>query len=162
MINFVNGYNKPVFLIYHAGNTPERIDMSMYYQGLKEYFEESQISHSSIGGTKKYLSLYCNKYFELDYSGLLKEPDAIKLQKIWRASWAGKRIILIPHSDNLAYSYNVRVRPSQKTLGLHYGGLLSFGNKDLVITFDVTDALQDLGWTSADDLLINISNLKIL
>lgn len=158
---FINGYKKPAFIVHKSSSLAERFDLSFKYNGLKEYWEEKFIEHESIGGkiTQEFISL--RKYFELDYSGIIQKEDSLKIQEILNAAYAGKTIIIIPHTDNESYRYQVAVEPGQKTLSLHYGGRCALGNKDLVITFKTVSPLSNLGWQDTENLQINLTNLKI-
>jgi hypothetical protein len=161
MSNCVNGYSKPRFIIRRT-NSVLTVDVSLKYQGLKEYWDEKITRHESITGKLKIRFHYLRKRFDLDYSQLLTKADALKIQQVLDALYAGALVRIIPHTDNTAYSYFVGIIAGEKSLGLHYGASKTFGNKDLTISLEVIDPLQSLGWQDPDDKQINLTNLKTL
>jgi len=124
----------------------------MKFQGLREYIEDKYITHETLSGALRQKFVRTRKYFELDFSALLTSTDAYAVQRVDNACRQGKSVFLTPHSENPAYVYKVTTVPEKRTLGLHYGGLNSFGNKDFIITFQTVEPLYELGWLDPDDL----------
>ena len=152
MKRYVNGYSSPRFLITHSLGNTETVNISLKFQGLREYIEDKYIMHEDLSGALKPKFLYTRKYFELDFSALLTSTDAFAVQRVDDACRQGKPVSIIPHAENPAYIYRVTVVPDKRSLGLHYGGLNSFGNKDFIINFQTIEPLYELGWLDPDNL----------
>jgi len=150
---FLNGWQAPKFEIAETRGTYV-VTLDLRYQALMEYVEEVYIEHELLNGTTAEKFLYANYYWELNYSAIAEASELMKIRKVLNSLQRGDSVVLFPHKDITRHFYITSVK-DRLTLGRHYGGGISPGEKDFSITFKtkipVTAAGAGINWIELDD-----------
>jgi len=158
---YLNGWQAPYFIISGAGvNTV--VDLKLRYQAMTEYVEETYIEHELLDGSIVEKFLYAHYYWELNYSALAESSELIKIRNILNYLQKGCAVLLKPHKDIERY-FTVTTVKDRRTLGRHYGGLNSPGEKDFSITFKTLKPSYSPGssinWIDLNDLSLPASKI---
>jgi hypothetical protein len=149
---YVNGYDKPKFLIYDTPSNIRTIDLSFKYQALKEYYEEEAEFKRTLGGAGKIHIRYYQYEWRLFYSDYIEKDDRLKILEIEKAVKASKKVVLVPHIDYPWRSFSVIIMPEKKELDLHHHhrGSDRTVNKAYEISFVNADAITELSIADPD------------
>jgi len=135
---FVNGYDKPRFVIYNSANVVEQtIDISFKYEALREYYEDITILDQYTDGSKESNVLWYDYEWRLFFTGYIEKSDRLKIAEVEKACKQKKKVILTPHTDYLWRYFEVIVLPEKRTLDLfpHHRGGLNTTNNSFEISF---------------------------
>lgn len=129
---YLNGYDS--FRITPVSGSLTPIDFNLRFQGFTESVEETYIVHELLNGEIAEKYLYSHYYWEVDYSALAEAGELIKMKRVLNYIQQGLNVILTPHTDVIRNFFITTVK-DKLTLGRHYGGANSSGEKDFTITF---------------------------
>lgn len=152
MKKYVNGYDKPAFLIYDTEISIRTIELSFKYQALKEYYQEEAEFKRTLSGAGKVHIRYYEYEWRLFYSDYLEKDDRLKIAEVEKAVKAGKKVVLIPHTDYPWRNFSVLIQPEKKELDLHYHHRGSPGtvNKAYEISFVNADSITEINIADPD------------
>lgn len=156
---FLNGWSAPHFRVVGPG-VYELIYLKLRYQAFTEYVEETYIEHQLLDGSIKEKFLYANYFWELDYSALAESEELIKIKKLLNYIQKGCSVELFPHTE-IPRSFFVTSTKDRLSLGRHYGGIISPGEKDFSIMFKtripVSAAGSAINWIDLNDNSVPIN-----
>lgn len=147
-MNYINGYSKPIFKIFTSGNPvpTETIEIDNKYQFINEYLEDIYIENEDYSGAVFNKYRYSIIHFNLDFSQLFTKTNALKIQQVIKAFYAGKTVHIIPHRDYSSRFFDISLVPDKRLIGLLYGGALSGGNYGFTINFRTKWPVFDPHW----------------
>ncbi len=150
---YLNGWQAPRFIVEPAGIN-KIIDLNLKYQALVESVEEIYIEHELLNGSIVEKFLYAHYYWDLNYSALADSTELLKIKAVLNYLQQGYRVHLYPHKE-LGRNFIVTTVKNRLSLGRHYGGSISPGEKDFSISFKTkeprTSAGAAIDWTEIAD-----------
>lgn len=169
MAKYLNGYDSPLFKIWvPSSQTWLIITLSLRYQALTEYLHQNYTEHKLYNGTYIRKFQYAEYFWTLDYSALAQSSETIKLIQVLHYLQKDFTVMLYPHKEQTRSFYIVDDSEDSLSLGEHYGGVNSPGNKDLVFKFksrvQLTNPGSSILWHEVNTGIPNIevSNVKFL
>jgi len=160
---YLNGWQAPHFNIIGPG-VNENIYLKLRYQGFTEFVEENYIEHELLDGKISEKFLYANYFWELNYSALAEADELMKIKKILNCLQKGCSVMLYPH-QGVGRSFFVTTSKERLTLGRHYGGIGSPGEKDFSILFKtaipISTAGSAINWIDLNDEAVPVNTSDI-
>lgn len=158
---YLNGWQAPEFKISGFGAN-ETITFKLRYQAMLESIEETYIEHELLNGTIAEKFLYAHYFWELDYSALAESSELIKIKKILNYLQKGCHVRFWPHKE-IQREFVITTVKDRRTLGRHYGGIVSPGEKDFSVTFRTVRPIytpgNSINWVDLNDDLTPVSEI---
>lgn len=155
--DYINGSGKCKFVLIDSTGGTEELNFSFRYTAYNEYDSASATRHKFRAGNKKKIIHHIDMMFEVDFSGLLENPDAQLINKLKQAEIENKTIWLIPHTDVPTRGYKVQIVEDTRKLGQYYNIDQTGANKDYVLLFENVDAINNFDWIDPDYFAFNMS-----
>lgn len=158
---YLNGWQAPRFIINRTG-TAKTIDLNLRFQGFTEYVEENYIEHELLDGTIAEKFLYAHYFWDLNYSALSESSELLKIKAVLNYLQTGATVELQPHKEINRVFFVTSVK-DRLSLGRHYGGAISPGEKDFSISFrtkqPITSAGAAINWAEIGDAGMPVRDL---
>lgn len=149
MLQYINGYDKPKFIIMNNNAFVDSIELNLTdSEGLTEQYEFIQIEHSlfNYSQTKYFAGFYI--YFTLSYKSWSDAENSLKIKKLINYILSNiYTIYLIPRiDDNRIYIVNYVGDGLQ--LNIMKNKINAIGNRGLELKFRTKDKINKLDWTN--------------
>jgi len=162
MTTYVNGYNKPSFVIQKGDGTYiEQIELPITNEsGLIEDYIPEEVTLKLL--SKKYVQKFLGWriVFTLNYDRYVTADTLIKVRKVIDYAkgvteyGSNTRVTLVPRIDNPARQYRVFYTGEAINLGIHKGGVNAPGMRMPVLKFETINIYKQLPISNMDEVAI--------
>lgn len=156
---YINGYDKPKFIIYDGLTYVKEIELRLCDEdGLTEEYEFLYIEHNMLNYSQEKLFKGYHIHFNLSYKSWSDATNTIKIRDLINYILLGYKILLYPRKDDYRV-YEVNYTGDTFTLNIMKMGERAIGNTGIELNFRTKYKQSTLDWTNPNDSrLITIDN----
>jgi len=166
---YVNGFNKPSFVIHKEDGTYiETIELPITNEsGLIEDYLPEEVNIKLLNKTIKQKFLGWRLVFTLHYDKYVSADTILKIKRIidfakGTTEYGKCRVTLIPRTDNPSRQFVVLFTGESFTLSIHKGGGKSPGHKMPILKLETVSLIKKLPISNIDDVPLTPTEFVVI